>query len=238
MICFLTSTTGIPDQAVFNPANRFTEALRACYPDSCSVLYVCSAPRKHRMTDYYASIMRQSLMNADLPFRDFTVLDSRNRRQAAELVKKADLIVLTGGHVPTQNRFFEKIGLRELLKEYQGIIIGISAGSMNSADVVYAQPEEKGEGRSRRYRRFLTGLNLTKTMIIPHYQMTKDLSLDGKKLFEDITFPDSMGRTFYAISDGSYLFIKDGKEELRGEAYKIQDGVISKIAEEGEVVHL
>ena len=109
---------------------------------------------------------------------------------------------------------------------------------MNSADVVYAQPEEEGEAVDPAYRRFLTGLGLTKTMLLPHYQKVRDDVLDGLRLFEDITCSDSRGRTFYAIPDGSYLFIKDGREELRGEAYRIRDGRMTRIAAEGERVPL
>ena len=45
--------------------------------------------------------------------------------------------------------------------------------------------------------------------------------LDGQRVYEDIAFLDSCGRIFSAIPDGSYLFIKNGKEELRGEAYRM-----------------
>ena len=55
---------------------------------------------------------------------------------------------------------------------------------------------------------------------------------------EDITFPDSMGRTFYAIVDGSYLFRTDSCEEIRGEAYRIRDGRIEQITGEGETFFL
>ena len=41
---------------------------------------------------------------------------------------------------------------------------------MNSADIVYSQPEEEGEAVDPAYQRFLTGLNLTKTNLLPHYQ--------------------------------------------------------------------
>jgi dipeptidase E len=121
-------------------------------------------------------------------------------------------MILSGGHVPTQNRFFEKIRLRDLLKSCEGVVLGISAGSMNSADEVYAQPEEEGEAVDPAYRRFLPGLGLTKTNLLPHYQENKDDVLDGRRIYADIACPDSMGRTFYAIPDGSYLLIDAGKE--------------------------
>jgi hypothetical protein len=66
----------------------------------------------------------------------------------------------------------------------------------------------------------------------------KDDVLDGMRLYEDITFPDSMGRTFYAIPDGSYLLIQNGREELRGEAFEIKNGSIRQISSDGEIILL
>ena len=68
-------------------------------------------------------------------------------------------------------------------------------------------------------------------MIIPHYQETKDRILDGKRLFEDITYPDSLGREFYVLRDGSYIYSRDGEEEILGEAWKIADGKLEKISQ-------
>ena len=166
------------------------------------------------------------------------MLDGRNAEQADALIRDSNLIFLAGGHVPTQNRFFRQIGLRKLLGEYKGIVVGISAGSMNGAELVYAQPEEEGEAIDPAYLRFLPGLGLTKVMLLPHYQEVKEDVLDGLRLFEEITFPDSMGKCFYAIPDGSYLFIENGREELRGEAYQIRDGLLKQISEDGGIVPL
>ena len=166
------------------------------------------------------------------------MLDDRNRRNAAALVLSSNFLILSGGHVPTQNRFFREIGLRELLSGFDGLVMGISAGSMNSADLVYAQPELDGEATDPQYQRFLPGLGLTKTMLLPHYQMVREDMLDGLRVFEDITYPDSIGRRFYALVDGSYLLVRDGTETLCGEAYRIADGKCAQISAEGETVAL
>ncbi len=238
MICFLTSRTDFPETRELNPANGFAKELQRCFPEPCRALFLCSDPEGWEKADFYSAIIRQSLESAGLHTESWRILDSRNERQAAELVGGSDLLILGGGHVPTQNRFFLKIGLRELMKDYQGVVVGISAGSMNSADMVYAQPEEEGEAVDPAYRRILPGLGLTKTMLLPHYQAVKDDVLDGLRVFQDIAYPDSMGKTFYAIPDGSYLFIESGREELRGEAYRIRDGIITQIASDGDIVRL
>lgn len=153
------------------------------------------------------------------------------------MVSEANFIILAGGHVPTQNRFFAELGLRALLQNWDGVLMGISAGTMNSAEVVYAHPELEGE-TAPDYRKFLPGLGLTKTMVLPHYQMIKDDVLDGLRVFEDIAYPDSMGRRFYALVDGSYIFGNGTAEELRGEAYLIEDGVLTQISKAGDTIVL
>ena len=75
-------------------------------------------------------------------------------------------------------------------------------------------------------------------MILPHYQKNKDDVVDGLRIYEEIAYPDSMGRKFYVLPDGSYLYICDGREELRGRAWLIEDGVMRKISEDGDAVVL
>lgn len=67
-----------------------------------------------------------------------------------------DVLILPGGHVPTQNNFFNRISLKERMKAFRGIVIGISAGTMNCADTVYAQPELPGESACLRISRIRT----------------------------------------------------------------------------------
>ena len=238
MICFLTSSHNIEGQPDLNPANGFASELLKAVPRPCRGLAVCSDPDDYERTDFFCHSVREGFEVSGVVFADYQILDRRNQDRAAELVQNANLIILMGGHVPTQNRFFGEIHLREWLEEYDGVIVGISAGSMNSADVVYAQPELEGEAVSPDYQRFLLGLNLTKTMILPHYQKVKDDVLDGLRLFEDITFADSVGRKFCVLPDGSYLYIHNGREELRGEAWLIEDGAMRKISEAGDTVVL
>ena len=238
MICFLTSRTDEAETGRLNPANGFVDELRRRFPPECRALFICSDPDDREATDYYAGLLKKRFEDAGFEFRSFRSLDGRNEEQAAELIGGSDLLIFAGGHVPTQNRFFQKIRLRAILLDYPGIVIGNSAGSMNSAETVYAQPELEGEAVDPGYQRFLPGLGLTKTMLLPHYQRVKDDVLDGLRVFEDIAYPDSVGRTFYAIPDGSWLLVEAGREELRGEAYRIRDGGIEQISADGDAVYL
>ena len=154
----------------------------------------------------------------------------------ADLVSGAELIILAGGHVSTQNRFFAQVGLKNLLQSFGGVLIGISAGSMNCAEVVYAHPDLAGEAIDAAYQKYLPGLALTKKMILPHYQMIKHDMLDGLRVMEDIAYPDSRGKAFYTLVDGSYLYLDNGIEKICGEAYLITDGELSQISSLGNTV--
>ena len=234
MTCILTCRPDVSGAALLNPANRLVDELRRHFPKPCRAVYICSDPDGWEKMDFYAAAVKTMFSNGGFKFRSFRVLDGRNEERASELVRGANFLILAGGHVPTQNRFFRKIGLKELLRGFDGLILGISAGSMNCAEQVYAQPEEEGEAVDPNYRRFLPGLGLTKKNIIPHYQMIRDDVLDGLRVMEDIAYPDSAGREFYVLPDGSYLFIDGGTEEVRGEAWLLADGVLTPLsAEEG-----
>lgn len=238
MTYFLTSSPCMPDSPALNPVNGFVDELRKALPGSCRALFICSDPDQPSLTYGFAYDMADSFEEVGILFTEVEVLERENQDQCRDLVAGADLIFLAGGHVPTQNRFFQELGLREKLKDWDGVIVGVSAGSMNAAEVVYAQPEEPGEAVDPEYRRFLPGLGLTKHNIIPHYNQDKDWALDGLRLYEDITYRDSMGQRLYILVDGSYILGNDGDEALRGEAYLLADGVLTQLSREGQIFPL
>lgn len=225
MTYFLTSSPCIVGAAKLNPANGFVEELKQALPSLCSCLFIASDPDNPSRTDGFGNAMRLAFADAGFQFFSYTVLDRRNAGKAAALIARSGLIILAGGHVPTQNKFFQELGLRGLLQGYEGVIVGISAGSMNAAETVYSIPEYPEEVHDPAYVRFLPGLGITRTMILPHYNENKDELLSGLHIYHDIACPDSMGHTFTVLPDGSYLYGHDGIEEVRGEAYRISNGV-------------
>lgn len=238
MISFLTSSPCLKGETTLNSANGFAEKLKSALPKPCSCLFICSDPDGYEFTDGFAKSMKGILNEAGIVFSDYKILDGRNEKDAEIMVKNSDFIILAGGHVPTQNRFFNKIGLQKIIKEFEGVVLGISAGTMNCACVVYAQPELPGEALSPDYKRFLSGLGITDITVIPHYQDIKNNVLDGLRVFEDITYPDSFGRCFYALTDGSYIYINGNIRELYGEAYVIEDGSIRRISKNRDILNL
>ena len=194
----------------------------------CHALLVASSPDEIEKTRRYAQEIVDVMNKHGLSLSGFDILDRNSACCTKELVDKADLIIAMGGHVPTQNSFFQEIDLKKHLQEFRGIWIGSSAGSMNSATLVYAQPELEGEVIDSTYQRFVPGLGLTEKMILPHYSSWKNEVVDGFRLLEDITYPDSQGHTFYLMEDGSYVLgdTEEKIEEVIGKYDVLRDGVI------------
>ena len=239
MIAFITSSPFREDvdRPTFSNANGFVDRIAQCLPEQPRCLYICSSPDRRDLNCRFGADIFMALANAGIHFSTYQVLDGHNASSAAELVADSDLIVLAGGHVPTQNAFFQQIRLRELLQAHAGVVMGISAGSMNCADVVYAQPEEPGESHPS-FPRFLPGLGLTQVNILPHYQKVKNDILDGLRLFEDITYADSMGHTFYVLPDFSYIVSDAEGDVLFGAGYRLRNGILELLTRDGEILDL
>ncbi len=239
MTIYLTSSPCIDgaDRAILNPQNGFLDRIRQDLPENPRCLFVASSPDDRDATCEFGAAMFCAFAEAGIHFSNYNILDRWNEEFAADLVWSSDFIILAGGHVPTQNDFFREIGLDMLLQDYDGVIMGISAGSMNAASMVYMQPEEPGESDPE-FQRFASGLGLTDVNICPHYQKVKNMILDGQRLFEDITYQDSMDNTFFALPDGSYFCIHEDETLLCGEAYRIRNGILEKLTKNGDVVSL
>ena len=240
MTLFITSSPYIDgaDRAILSNANNFVDRIREALPQNPHTVFVCSDPDDHEGTCRFAAETCAAFLEAGIPFGSYQVLDGTSAQRAYAMIAHSDLVILAGGHVPTQNAFFRKIRLRHLLHKFQGTVLGISAGSMNMASTVYVQPEEPGESVDPNYQRFAPGLGLTDVSICPHYQKVKNMMLDGVRLFEDITYGDSMGRQFFALPDGSYFFQDDSIQLLCGKGYRIRNGILELLTLDSETLDM
>lgn len=239
MTLFLTSSPfeDGADRAILSDANGFIDRIREVLPPHPKALFITSNPEDRDMTCRFAAETTAAFAEFGMAFQSYHILDGFNAEDAGGLIADCDVIFLSGGHVPTQNAFFQEIGLRELLDDFPGVVVGISAGSMNCADTVYVQPEEEGESAPE-FERFAPGLGLTGVNILPHYQKVKDNYLDGQRLYEDITFADSFGQMFFVLPDGSYFYQDDDCLLLCGLGYLLRDGVMELLNPDGEVLDM
>lgn len=242
MKLFLTSSPSgalnVPNyDKVLDESNGFVNHLKQYWNDHMKGLVISAFPDQYNNNDEMKDFFYQAFNHSKVSLAQLDLLDYRTSLTKEQL-HSYDMIMLAGGHVPTQNQYFKQIQLKDMLQDYKGIIIGVSAGTMNSASIVYAMPELEGESISPDYQRFIEGLGLTDIQVIPHYQMIKDDYLDHQRLFKDIVYNDSHNHCFYALEDGSYIFSHNNKTYIYGRSYCIKDGVISQVLNHNEKVLL
>ncbi len=238
MILYLTSSPCIigAERALLTPDNQFLHNILQDVLPGGNCLYIASSPDDEDANNRFSADMYNAFSEAGCLFREIRVLQRSNAQNARTLVEWSSFIILAGGHVPTQNAFFREVRLDMLMSDYPGIVMGISAGTMNCAALVYAQPENPGESIDPSYQRFLPGLGLTQWNILPHYQQVRDDILDGKRLYEDITYADSFGNRFLVLPDGSYVRLEHGISRLYGESWFLEDGHMYKICENNQSI--
>ena len=240
MTLFLTGSPTRFGEPSFTEDNGFLAAVKAelakvTGPERLPrVLLVSAAPDDKGFTASVKKGMSTCIHKSGIKTAEIVMLERRNAAQAPELVARADWVILCGGHVPTQNRFLHEIGLKKLLQGFQGVIMGCSAGSMNCADDVYSHPELTGESVDPGYDRWLKGLGLTDINLVPHYDQVRYVKLDGRRLFEDIIFPESWGHRFVTFRDGGYIICRNGRSELRGEGWEIVQGGMRHLCNENQ----
>ena len=237
MIIYLTSSpTGSLDDSKIveglDPDNEFILNLERDIKDQARILLISASPDDAAGNSEMGEFFADAFFEAGFNLAEFTVMDRQNNLPSSEILSY-DVIILGGGHIPTQMDFFYEIDLKETLSEYTGVLIGISAGSMALAKVIYALPEYEDEFFNLFYTRFIPGLALTDYQIIPHFNMNQDYIFEDVPLY-DVVRADSCYWDFIILTDGSYLRIEGEKKEVYGESYLATNGEILPLAKNGE----
>ncbi|MBR3873239.1 MAG: Type 1 glutamine amidotransferase-like domain-containing protein [Clostridia bacterium] len=208
----------------------FLDLLRIHLHRTERMIYISAyAEDQLRITEWFSNTI-EALKNESIFFKENILINGKNAHLLKRLLTDTDVVFLSGGHLPTQNSFFADICLGGLLKNYDGIIIAQSAGSMNCASTVYVCPEIPGEATDPEFRRFRSGLGLTDLHVIPHYNKNRHMLLDGMKFYEDVIAPDTFRVPLYLLMDGSFVYIEDDHSPVPyGDIFRFYRGEIKRI---------
>lgn len=237
MINLILNSSPFTEEREFNPANHYRETLEKYWGNNPNILYIASFPDQYEITDEYYNAFINGYKNAGFKFNS-NLLDYRNINEFDKLFSIANIIYLPGGHTPTEMDFFRELHLKDKLNNFNGLIIGTSAGSMNMAKTVYCPPELEGEAIDPKFNKFFDGLGLTDINILPHHSEYKNAIVDGINVYDEVVIKDSINNKFYSYSDGSYITVINGKTTLYGEAYLISDGKMVKISNNNDIIEL
>jgi dipeptidase E len=180
----------------------------------------------------YSTLLFEALRLSGIDFDNYYVVDINNQTELANKLANSSMVYLSGGETYQQNQYFQNINLKELLKNYTGIIMGQSAGSINLADNVYDSPEsEEAISKPSHFK----GLEKTNINIEPHFVLSTE-DFDNDEVFHrNEILKESKLRPLYALCDTSHIFDNGEKQILYGEGYLLSGGVISKLSNHGEI---
>lgn len=229
MVLFLTSNIGgikkengqkIPVE--FYSKNQFLLNMKKSLKNNKKFVLIASNPFNFEQNDKFLEMDIEALKLSNLSFDECLILDNRNKTKVSEVLKDSSLIFLCGGNTYIQNQFFNEIDLKNYIKDLDSTIVGISAGAINSADIVFNSPEEDND-LSNPY--ILVGLGLTEFNIEPHFDIHNDNILQMKSILDE-----SYKKVIYGLPDGSYIV----GNKVYGRCYKIYQGNIEIICNDNE----
>ncbi len=172
--------------------------------------------KTHEKTDKYFRFFLNMFEEIGILFEETYVIDGRMRADEAQrLVAEADVIWLSGGDTPTQFCYFQKYGLDTAFKQHDGIIIGMSAGSINMAKTSICTLS-CGHYKQEIY----DGLACVDISVEPHFirnNVSNEL-LDLSKKY-----------TIYGLCDDSFIVCSGKTIEFYGEIYKLSLGNIERL---------
>lgn len=134
--------------------------------DTKSIVYIPGSPEKiQKAREKYVPLFTEHFKNVGIQFDSSILITPEiNRDEAKKAVREASFIMLMGGDPFKQKEMCEKLGLLEELKNYNGVMLGFSAGAMLMSKYIIITP------CSEEYPDFHIeeGLNLDGISIYPH----------------------------------------------------------------------
>ena len=198
----------------FNP--QAAEVFRKKINKRNKFAFVASEFEKiHEKTDKYFHFFLNMFEEADIHFEEAYVIDGRmSADEAQKRLAEADVIWLSGGDTPTQFRYFQEYGLDTVIKQHDGIIIGMSAGSINMAKTSICTLS-CGHFKQEIYN----GLACVDISVEPHFILNK---------VSDELMDLSKKHTIYGLCDESFIVCSGETIEFYGEIYKLSHGNIER----------
>ena len=217
---FLAVFSGFPEHHF---SEEITKRLRKELIRRKSIVFISACPLDYEQNDDDCDGMHEMFVEQGLGFEKHCVIDKRTEPALArELVKHADCIFLMGGGVcEDQLDLIREKGCYKTLLNCQAAIFGVSAGSMNMAkkNVDFFESMEP-----------IDGLGLTDFTVSCHHDPADTWRYEQ-------TLRMSEDRVVYAMEDMSAFFIKDGKVDIVGKIYRVENRVLTLLTD-GENVKL
>ncbi|MDO4394525.1 MAG: GNAT family N-acetyltransferase [Mycoplasmatota bacterium] len=184
-------------------------------PNNSIITFIATTFNNYEKNNHHLNKTINMFKNIDINFKSIHLIDSRLKEETMkEYLKESNIIFLMGGDSEEQMNKINEYHLASIIKKFPGIILGVSAGSMNQTTNVIYYDEETGE-RLIKYK----GLGFLDINFYPHLDFNNIQSL--KEIFEVSNYGKMI-----ALPDESFIKIINNIPEYHGEYYYVENGII------------
>lgn len=195
--------------------NGFTdkqkEFLKKDIKNNMNIVFIASSFDNYERNDIKHKELVKLFNDININFNNIYLIDNRiDSNKSKELIKKSDIIFLMGGDPKKEMDSIIEYDLVSDIKTKEGIIIGVSAGSMNQiTNVIYK--DEIDNNILIKYK----GLGFFNTNIYPH------VDINNKEYLQEI-FEVSKYDKILGLPNSSFIRIENDKVDIIGEHYYIE----------------
>lgn len=206
--------SGISKEQGFNKVQK--EYLKKDIKNNYTITFIATTFDDYERNDLYYNNLIKHFKNIDITFSKTHLIDNRvSKDLSKDYILKSNIVFLMGGDTKKQIDSVKEYDLFEILKSKEGIILGVSAGSMNqSSRVVYKND----------YNNYVIedyeGLGYIDINIYPHLDFNNIDYL--KEVFEVSNYTKTV-----ALPNDSFIRIENNNIDFVGEYYTIQNSKIT-----------
>ena len=205
------------------PTRRFPAgiAARLCAALTArrSLVFISAWPDEPGRNDEDAAGMHSMFAEWGMGFERFAVVDGRTfSGDAQRMLREADCVFLMGGNPTAQMQFIRERALAETLRSFGGVLLGVSAGSINMARRsldIWESPKP------------YEGLGLTGITIKSHVNAGETELLEKLRA---ISVAEKL--PICAMEDESAIFLTREGADWLGRIRYIEDGVVLPLTQE------
>ena len=184
------------------------------------LVVISSTFSKKEKNDKYHPIIIHWFTLCGISFEQIDFIDARTEVSVAQdLVREANVVFLSGGDTLQQIKWIKEYGLIDILRNRNGVTIGVSAGSINMAVHALCIKDEEVEETVR-----YDGIGLVDINIEPHFD------LENQEYNQNNLYPESFQNEIICLPNASALRVdEEGGVTYIGECFSLKKGILKKI---------
>lgn len=170
----------------------------------------------YEKTDWYCNNFLKMFSDCGITFDSVNVIDGRMSKETAQdMVRNSDVLWLAGGDTPIQFAYLESYGLIPCIREQTGVIIGMSAGSINMTKMAICTLTCK-----HNELKIYEALGLVEFSVEPHF--------DKDNITEEL-FALSEKYSLYGICDDGAIVCTENNTVHLGDVFLIDNRHVTQL---------